>query len=899
MTVSCELKRVRTTCPYCGVGCGVLAQSAGTNIIVKGDPDHPANLGRLCSKGSALAETLGQEGRLLYPQIDGARVSWTRAIRAIATKFLEIMANRGPDAVAFYVSGQLLIEDYYVANKLMKGFIGSANIDTNSRLCMASSVAGHKRAFGSDTVPGCYEDLELADLVVLVGSNLAWCHPVLFQRIEAARRVRREMKLVVVDPRATATSNAADLHLPIAPGSDVGLFQGLLHALEKYGARDMEFVAKHTNGVEEALQAAASWTLEETARHTGLASDRLAAFFDLFVHTDKTVTVYSQGVNQATDGTDKVNSIINCHLLTGRIGRPGMGPFSVTGQPNAMGGREVGGLANQLASHMELENPDHRTLVQRFWASPKIADRPGLKAIDLFDAVYDERVKALWIMGTNPVVSMPDADRVREALRRCELVVVSDVFNDTDTARCADILLPSTAWGEKNGMVTNSERRMSRQRAFLPSPGEARDDWRQVCAVAADMGWGAAFAYDGPDAIFREYAALCALENGGARDLDLAGLASLDRAGYDAFAPTQWPVPVGAGSDVKRMFANRRFFTVDGRANFVAPRACPAPPRTPDYPYTLNTGRIRDQWHTMTRTGRAPSLLRHIAEPFIEIAPEDAAREGLEDADIARVVSPRGEFLARVLVTERQKPGVLFAPMHWTDAFAAKGRVDALVAPLVDPVSGQPALKSARVRIKPYASAWFGFAVLATDRVFELAPPTAAGYWAKARIETGVRFELAGESGPLHVIQRDLAEAVFHDPVSAAGAQAQLASYADRAGSAYHYALYDGETLLGALYLDEKPVAAARAFICELVGKRLSPVERLSVLAGRPGADAPDRGAIVCACLNVGANEIAAAVKRGCQTAQAIGAATGAGTNCGACRVEIERFLPARQLVDA
>ncbi len=415
--MACETK---TTCPYCGVGCGVIAAVDDQGkVSVRGDPDHPANYGRLCSKGSALAETLDLEGRALHPEIHGQRVGWDEALDLVASTFQQTIADHGPDSIAFYVSGQLLTEDYYVANKLMKGFIGSANIDTNSRLCMASSVAGHRRAFGADTVPACYEDLELSDLVVLVGSNMAWCHPVLYQRLAAAKAARPAMKVVVIDPRRTATSDIADLHLAVRPDGDIALFNGLLAYLAETGAIDENYVGKHTSGFGEALLAASRGSLADLSDATGVSGMLLRQFFRLFAQTEKVVTCYSQGVNQSSVGTDKVNAIINCHLATGRIGRPGMGPLSLTGQPNAMGGREVGGLANMLAAHMAIENPDHRERVQRFWKSPVIAERAGLKAVDMFEAVADGRIKAIWIMSTNPVVSMPDADAVKAALEAC------------------------------------------------------------------------------------------------------------------------------------------------------------------------------------------------------------------------------------------------------------------------------------------------------------------------------------------------------------------------------------------------------------------------------------------------------------------------------------------------
>ncbi|MCC5967989.1 MAG: molybdopterin-dependent oxidoreductase, partial [Natronohydrobacter sp.] len=481
---------LRSTCPYCGVGCGVIATPDGAGgARITGDPEHPANFGRLCSKGSALGQTLGLEERVLAPLIGGRVADWDRALDLVADRFTDALAQHGPESVAFYLSGQMLTEDYYVANKLIKGFMGSANVDTNSRLCMASSVAGHKRAFGSDTVPGTYEDLEEADLVVLVGSNLAWCHPVLYQRLVAAK-ARHGTRVVVVDPRRTATCDIADLHLALRPGTDAALFNALLVALAARGAVDRDYVAHHVSGFDAALAEARG----SNPALTGLDAQDIATFLDWFTTTERVVTVYSQGINQSESGTDKVNAILNCHLATGRIGRPGMGPFSVTGQPNAMGGREVGGLANMLACHLEIENPVHRAAVQRFWNSPKMPQAPGLKAVEMFDAVAKGQIKALWIIHTNPAVSMPDADAVAAAIMGCDFVVVSDI-TQTDTTRLADVLLPATAWGEKSGTVTNSDRMISRQRAFLPVPGQARDDWRMLADVGRRMGWADAFGW--------------------------------------------------------------------------------------------------------------------------------------------------------------------------------------------------------------------------------------------------------------------------------------------------------------------------------------------------------------------------------------------------------------------
>ncbi|WP_341701900.1 molybdopterin-dependent oxidoreductase [Ferrovibrio sp.] len=881
------MAETRTTCPYCGVGCGIVArQEADGSVAVAGDPDHPANRGRLCSKGSALAETLALDDRLLHPLVNGRRVAWDTALDLVADRFRETVRRHGPDAVAFYVSGQLLTEDYYVANKLMKGFIGAANIDTNSRLCMASSVAGHRRAFGSDTVPGLYEDLELADLVVLTGSNLAWCHPVLFQRLMAAREARPEMKLVVIDPRRTMTARAADLHLALKPGSDVALFNGLLAYLAAAGAGDTAFIQHHTTGIQEAVVAAGADDTEATSIATGLPVVQLRRFYDLFCRTGKTVTVYSQGVNQSSAGTDKVNSIINCHLFTGRIGRPGMGPFSVTGQPNAMGGREVGGLANQLACHMEIENPEHRRIVQDFWQSPVMAQRPGLKAVDLFAAVRAGRIKALWIAGTNPVDSLPDADGVRAALSACPFVVVSDVARHTDTTACAHVLLPAAAWGEKDGTVTNSERRISRQRAFLPRPGDARPDWWIFAEVGRRMGWAQAFAYDGPAAIFAEYAALSGIGNDGRRDFDISRHAGMDAAAYDGLAPFQWPSPAGAASGGEtRFFADGGFFTADRRARFV-PTAYRPPAEAvtaEDYPLVLNTGRVRDQWHTMTRTAKTPRLMSHIGEPFIELHPDDAVACGIGPAGLAIVESRYGRAIVRALVTDAQRPGCVFVPMHWTDRYAARARIDAVVNPHADPVSGQPELKHTPVRVRPFGAAWYGFAVL-TARPAEIG----AGYWAIAPVAGGWRLELADTETPA-------SWEAFIGELCGLPAESghEVLAYHDAAASRHRFAVFRDGRLVAALFVSPDPVEAARGWLSEQIGQAFAdPQERLRLLAGRAGAGRADRGAIICSCFSVGLNQIVAAVTQGgCLTVDEVGGLLQAGTNCGSCRSEIGKVI--------
>ncbi len=847
----------RTTCAYCGVGCGVIATPDGQGgATIAGDPDHPANFGRLCSKGSALGETLGLDGRLLAPQVGGVEASWDAALDLVADRFRETIAEHGPDSVAFYVSGQFLTEDYYVANKLMKGFIGSANIDTNSRLCMASSVAGHKRAFGEDVVPGTYEDLEAAELVVLTGSNLAWCHPVLHQRVQAGGA-----KVVAIDPRRTVTADGADMHLALRPGSDVALWAGLLGYLFAEGCIDLDFAA-HVEGL---AAAASAPTVEQVAVATGLDPREIRAFYALWTRTEKVVTVYSQGVNQAADGTDRVNAILDCHLATGRIGKPGCGPFSVTGQPNAMGGREVGGLANMLAAHLDLENPAHREAVQGFWAAPVIADTPGLKAVDLFRACADGRVKALWIMCTNPAVSMPEADAVRAAIRNVPFVVVSDIEAETDTVRLADVALPATGWGEKDGTVTNSERRISRQRAFLPAPGEAMDDWRIIAEVGKRMGWGEAFGWSSAAEVFDEWARMTALSRDFGKVLDLT---ALEGCGYDAMEPVMWPV-----GGPERLFADGAF--PRGKACLLAPRPAAPMPRDPRHPFTLNTGRVRDHWHTMTRTARSAKLSLHIAEPYVEIHPVDAKRAGVQPAGLVRLTSAHGGMIARAQVTDRVARGQLFAPIHWTGETASEARVDALVTGRVDPVSGQPALKAMQVALEPVHPAWFGFCV-STQR-----PAADTLYWARARTAAGWQMELAGAETPENWVAfaRDLC-----------GVEAEAVTVLDATKGIARVALIADGRLAGALFAAREPVALSRPHLRDALG-----AGGAEVLAGRPGNGMPDPGPVVCACFGVGVNTIVAAVaEQGLVSVEEIGAALKAGTNCGACRPELAALVAPR-----
>ncbi len=919
-------RTIRSTCPYCGVGCGVMVKVAAGAVTVTGDTQHPANFGKLCSKGAALADTLDHEGRLLHPLVNGQRASWDAALNHVANGFNKIIAEHGPDAVAFYVSGQLLTEDYYVANKLMKGFIGSANIDTNSRLCMSTAVAAHKRAFGADAVPVCYEDIEAADLVVIVGSNYAWAHPVLYQRLVAAKKTRPEMQVVVIDPRRTATCDIADLHLSIAPGADAYLFNGLLHHLRREDALNLAYVEAHVEGFAAAFEAArAVSSIPKVAQVCGVPESQVSELFRLFERTERTVTIFSQGINQSSSGVDKANAIFNVHLATGRIGKPGMGPFSVTGQPNAMGGREVGGLANQLAAHMDFSDVNSINLVSRFWDAPRMAQAPGLKAVDMFQAIADGKIKAVWIMGTNPVVSLPDADKVRAALLGCELVVVSDCVHHTDTTACAHILLPAAGWGEKDGTVTNSERRISRQRSFLPAVSEAKPDWWIITQVAQRMGFPKAFSYTKPAQIFREHARLSGFENEGngharsplpnplpqvgeganesprepfiKRAFDIGALKELSDAEYDTLQPVQWPIiqephfeeacpePAEAGGQggfkgVQRLFADGKFYTPSGKARMVAvvPQL-PAVAADGDFPLVLNTGRIRDQWHTMTRTGKVPRLNAQVFESFVQVHASDAQAHQLQEGGLARLTSRHGAMLARVQVSEDQRQGSVFVPMHWNDAFAKSARVDALVAPITDPISGQPESKHTPVRVEPYQTVWQGFVLSRARLDFAdasyCASSQGAGYW---------RHELAGEVLPED--WRTWVHAVAHSV-------GDWIEYRDAAMGRYRAACLQDGRLQAVFFIAPDQRLPEREWLSSLFAhSQMASADLAGLLAARPPKGTADTGRNVCACFGVGEKTILDAIQtHKLESVEAVGKRIKAGTGCGSCVPEIRRIL--------
>ncbi len=695
--MSDALRETRSVCCFCGVGCGVVAIAEGDRIIgVRGDEAHPANRGALCTKGLALADMMQAPNRLLHPQARAAkcaplaRVTWNAALDRIADA---LRSARSPDALGFYLSGQLLTEDYYAFNKLAKGFLGTPHVDSNSRLCMSSAVAGYQRAFGVDGPPCSYDDLDEADLYLVVGANMAWCHPVLFRRIEHARATRRPTpRLVVLDPRRTATAAVADLHVALRPGSDALFATALLAELWRRGKLDDAYVAASTENFEALAMILPDFDAARVERECGVARATFEAVVERFAAARRVLTLWAMGVNQSANGTDTVSALVNLHLATGQLGRAGTGPFSLTGQPNAMGGREVGAMATLLPAHRNPRSAVDRAEVAAFWNAPPLSDEPGRTAVELFEHAADGGLDVLWIAGSNPAVTLPDTSMVRAALARTPLVIVQDVAGDTDTARFADLLLPAAGWGEKAGTMTNSERRVARLGRAVAPPGEARADWQIAARVAERLGFGDAFAWRDESDVFAEHVALTA-----GRDCDMRGMSSARLAE----APLQWPCPDASHSGSARLYADGRFPTKSGRARFVVPQVFASPRAASlDAPITLLTARGRDQWHTMTRTGHVPRLQAHTPEPWLEVSPADATQHGVGDGDLVRVRSDRGAFAMRAVVSDTLPPGVACAPMHWSDAFAPDALVNAVIPVLLDPHSKQPELKRAAVQLE-------------------------------------------------------------------------------------------------------------------------------------------------------------------------------------------------------
>jgi assimilatory nitrate reductase catalytic subunit len=870
------MAEIATTCCYCGVGCGMLVDAEDSRLRgVRGDPSHPANFGRLCTKGLSLKER-SLAARALHPEVNGSRVSWDKALDHVASRFRNTLEKHGPDAVGFYISGQLLTEDYYVFNKLAKGLIGTNNIDTNSRLCMASAVAGYKQTLGVDAPPACYEDLERAQCVFIAGSNTAWAHPVLFQRLEASRTGRT---LVVVDPRRTATARAADLHLAIAPGTDVALFNGMLHVILWEGWANQAYIRAHTENFDAVRAAVREFTPKATASACGIPEIDVIEAARLFAQSAATLSLYCQGLNQSASGTAKNAALINLHLATGQIGRPGAGPLSLTGQPNAMGGREVGGMANLLSGHRDLSSEKDRLEVARLWGVREVPSSPGKTAVEMFEAVRAGEIRVLWIACTNPAQSLPGQKLVREALRQAELVIVQDAFRHIETAAYADVFLPAATWPEKDGTMTNSERRIARVRAALPPPGEARADWQVVVDFARRMGGAALFPYERAEDIFNEHR-----ETTRGRDLDIAGLSY---AVLEARGPQQWPFPEGAAHGKKRLYEDGVFPRLSGRARFVvAPYVPVAESADARYPMRLTTGRLRDQWHAMSRTGEVASLFAHEPEPRLALHPEDLRRLRLGEGELARVSSRRGELYVRVAADPDLRRGVAFLPMHWGQRFLG-GRermgINELTLPALDPSSRQPELKHCAVRVERADLRW-GLVAFGPASFEELTPFMQAAPFACrtpiGRDRPGVRLELAFRESPgaelVQAIDRafGLTDAAlrYDDARRAVGRRIAVEADAIRA------VRLSGELRSEPWLKDQWERVAA---VGELRRYLLLPLE------APPGAP-PPRGRTVCSCFNVAEKDIAPY-----SDLESLQASLKCGTNCGSCLPELRRLVAA------
>ncbi|MDO8654014.1 MAG: molybdopterin-dependent oxidoreductase [Undibacterium sp.] len=917
------MTETKATCCYCGVGCGVLIQSDGQQVLgVRGDPDHPANFGRLCSKGSTLHLSaqpgIQKQVRALTPELRSARdqprlrSDWDSTLQTMAQRFADTIRKHGPDSVGFYISGQLLTEDYYVFNKLAKGLIGTNNIDSNSRLCMSSAVAGYKQTLGADAPPACYEDLDLAEVIFIVGSNTAYAHPILYRRIEEARKNNPQLKVIVADPRRTDTAREADLFLPILPGTDVALFNGMLHLCLWEDLIDTAYIAEHTEGFAELKQTVRDYTPAFVAQTCGIKEEDLIQAARWFGHSKATLSLYCQGLNQSSSGTAKNAALINLHLATHQIGKPGAGPFSLTGQPNAMGGREVGGMANLLSGHRDLANAEHRAEVAALWGVDDVPATPGKTAVELFEAVRLGQIKILWIVCTNPAQSMPEQNLIRAALKQAELVIVQEAYSSTATVPYADILLPATTWAEKSGTVTNSERRISRVNAAIDKPGETRHDWEIATAFAQKlevlMGKTASiFPYETPEQVWNEHR-----ESTRGRDLDITGLSYqlLDTQG-----PQQWPYPSGATAGKQRLYEDGIFPTANGRARFVNTVYQPVAEKTdPRHPFSLNTGRLRDQWHGMSRTGTVAQLFSHASEPSINMAKQDMERRFLKNGDLVHVTNKRGSQIFAVSESDEMRAGQVFVAMHWGEEYVS-GRghgdnfsmgINALTSPAIDPSSRQPELKHAAVKILKAELPWrflvFGWvdsaqafslqqALRPFMREFAFASCVPFG-----RDKVGVLFRAADDYAAAPELVQKI-EALF----GIYGAQ--VLRYDDaRRGNARHILVKDGALAAVALAGDISAESWLKAYLLDQ-----EPVAKLGRMLLMPSTSAPQgfkaRGKVVCSCLNVADTEINSALDSldgsPVDILAGLQSRLKCGTNCGSCVPEIKKMILVRNKIAA
>ena len=917
------MTETKATCCYCGVGCGVLIQSDGRQVSgVRGDPDHPANFGRLCSKGSTLhlsaQASLQKQVRALHPEMritrdqPRQRCDWDLTLYFMAQQFADTIAEYGPDSVAFYISGQLLTEDYYVFNKLAKGLIGTNNIDSNSRLCMSSAVAGYKQTLGADAPPACYEDIDLAEVIFIAGSNTAYAHPILYRRIEEARKNNPDLKVIVADPRRTDTARDADLFLAILPGTDVALFNGMLHLCLWEELVDTAYIAAHTEGFAELKQTVRDYTPAFVAQTCGISEADLIQAARWFGQSKATLSLYCQGLNQSSSGTAKNAALINLHLATRQIGKPGAGPFSLTGQPNAMGGREVGGMANLMSGHRDLANAGHRAEVAALWGVDAVPATPGKTAVEMFEAVRQGEIKIIWIVCTNPAQSMPEQNLIREALNKAQLVIVQEAYASTATAAYADILLPATTWAEKSGTVTNSERRITRVNAALDQPGETRHDWEIATAFAQKlevlMGREhSIFPYRKPEQIWNEHR-----ESTRGRDLDITGLSYrlLETQG-----PQQWPYPAGASEGKKRLYEDGIFPTASGRARFVnTAYQAVADKVDPRHPFSLNTGRLRDQWHGMSRTGTVAQLFSHAAEPGINMARQDMDRRFLKNGDLVHVTNKRGSQIFAVSESDEMRAGQVFVAMHWGEEYlSGRGHgsnfsfgVNALTSPAIDPVSRQPELKHAAVKILKADLPWrfLAFAWVDGAQAFSLQlalrPYMREFAYASCvpfgRDKVGILFRAADDyAAAPELLQK------IEDLFGIHGAQ--VLRYDDkRRGNARHILVRDGTLAAVALSGDISAESWLKAYLLDQ-----QPVAKLGRMLLMPSTSAPQgfkpRGKVVCSCLNVADTEINTALESlngsPLDVLAGLQSRLKCGTNCGSCVPELKKMILVRNKVAA
>ena len=886
-----------STCCYCGVGCGVLIEHDGEHVLnVTGDPNHPANLGRLCSKGSTLHKTGDLAARALYPELrlgkglSRSRTDWDSAMGHAAEIFGRTIAEHGPDSVAFYISGQLLTEDYYSFNKLARALIGTNNIDSNSRLCMSSAVVGYKRSLGADAPPCSYEDIEQSDCLMIAGSNMAFAHPVLFRRLEAAKAADPNKRIIVVDPRRTDTCEIADLHLAIEPGTDVALFHGTLHIMLKEGWIDRAFIDTHTDGFDDLKNLVRDYSPAMTAQLCGISEDDLHSAAKLIGTAPSFLSLWCMGLNQSSSGSAKNNALINLHLASGQIGKVGSGPFSLTGQPNAMGGRETGSLSNLLPGHREAANAEHRAEVADYWGVDHLPSNVGLSAVELFEGVRSGRIKALWIACTNPAQSMPNQTLIHEALAACPFVIVQEAFFTTETCRYADLLLPAASWGEKEGTVTNSERCISHVRSAVPAPGDARPDWAIVCDFARRLekqlrpGQPSLFDFGSPSVIFDEYKWLTA-----GRDLDYSGLSYQL---IDELGPQQWPFNAQTRQGTPRLYTDGRFATENGNARFIAePYRAPQEKRDARFPLMLNTGRLRDQWHGMSRTGTAAQLFGHVEQALLSLHPDELSSRNLNDGDLVRVRSRRGELILPVHSDEQIRPGQAFLPMHWGDRFLKGLGCNVLTQPAFDPISKQPELKQSSINIRRAELPWELF-ILAEGKVqerFEAIRPLCEsleylGMGLTGRERPALLIRAASAQAPDAALLEQIDTLIgldsgpvlsYDDPQRAIGKRVKIE---------------DGR--ITAIRLTGE--TAARNWLRSVwqSGEADADLRRwfLAPIRTPPGGSSNQVDRTLCNCMNVSQNQICAGIERGLNL-DGLKQELGCGTQCGSCVPEIKRLL--------